>query len=263
MTSRTVAVGDAIVAYEVDGDGPGLVLVHGTGGDGRTHWDLVASALRTGRTVVRPTLSGSPGTTDGGGPLTLDALAAQVVAAADDAGLAAFDLVGYSLGAAVAARLAASVPERVRRLVLVAGFASADDARARLEFGLWRSLIRTDHDAAARLFMLTGFSPAFLVAMGEEQVEAAVRVGVEGDDWDGMLRQVDLDAVVDVRADLARITAPTLSIGCTHDAMVGASHARAVAALVPGASYAEVDAGHLVVFEAPQALAAELDAFLP
>jgi pimeloyl-ACP methyl ester carboxylesterase len=45
--------------------------------------------------------------------------------------------------------------------------------------------------------------------------------------------------------------------------MVGASHARAVSALVPGASYAEIDAGHLVVFEAPQALAAELDAFLP
>jgi pimeloyl-ACP methyl ester carboxylesterase len=29
---HTVAVGDATVAYAVDGAGPGLVLVHGAGG---------------------------------------------------------------------------------------------------------------------------------------------------------------------------------------------------------------------------------------
>ncbi len=261
--TRTVPVGDAVVAYESDGTGPGLVLVHGTGGDAHSHWDAVVAELSGGRTVVRPTLSGSPGTTDAGGPLTLDLLAAQVLAVADDAGLDAFDLVGYSLGAAVVARLAAKTPQRVRRLVLIAPFASAQDPRMRLEFGLWRDLVRTDHEAAARLFMLTGFSPAFLSAMTDEAIDAGVRIGVEGDDWPGMLRQVELDAVVDVRADLAALTAPTLVVGCTHDAMVGAEHARAVAALVPGAAYAEVAAGHLVVLEAPAALAAELDTFLP
>jgi 3-oxoadipate enol-lactonase len=242
--------------------GPGLVLLHGTGGDGRTHWDPVVAELRPGRTVVRPTFAGSAGTSDGWGVLTVDLLAAQALAAADDSGLTTFDLVGYSLGAAVAARVAARSPQRVNRLVLVAGFACSDDPRMRLEFGLWRDLIATDHEAAARLFMLTGFSAAYLSALGDEQIEAGVKAGVVGDDWAGMARQVALDAAIDVRADLAMVTAPTLSIGCTQDAMVGSAHARAIVGMVPGAAYAEIDAGHLVVFEAPAELARLIDDFV-
>lgn len=259
---RTVHAGDALVEYEHDGRGPGLVLVHGTGGDARSHWDLVLPHLRDGRTVVRPTLSGSPGTTDAGGPLTVEGLAAQVVAAVDDAGVDTFDLVGYSLGAAVAAHLAAAIPERVRRLVLVAGFASADDPQLRLEFALWRGLVGTDREAAARLFMLTGLSPGYLSALGDEQIEAGVRFGVDNDDWDGMGRQIDLDATVDVRATVASIRMPTLCVGCSQDAMIGVGRTRDLAALVPGASYAEIDAGHLVVFEAPAQLARLVDDFL-
>lgn len=257
-----VRVADATVAYECEGAGPALVLVHGTGGDAHSHWDAVVADLGGGRTVVRPTLSGSPGTTDDGGPLTLDVLTAQVLAAADAAGVGAFDLVGYSLGAAVVARLAATRPDRVRRLVLVAPFASSDDPRMRLEFGLWRDLIRTDHESAARLFMLTGFSPAFLSGMGDEAVEAGVLLGVDGDDWAGMARQVALDALVDVRVDLAAVTAPALVVGCTQDVMVGAEHARVVAGLVPGSTYAQIESGHLVVFEAPADLARLIDGFL-
>jgi pimeloyl-ACP methyl ester carboxylesterase len=81
-----VEVGAAKIAYRVDGAGPGLVLVHGTGGNSETNWNQLVGRLSESRTVVRPDYSGSGATIDDGTPLTVAALAAQVVAAAENAG---------------------------------------------------------------------------------------------------------------------------------------------------------------------------------
>jgi pimeloyl-ACP methyl ester carboxylesterase len=48
-----VEVGGAKVAYRVEGKGPGLVLVHGTGGNSETNWTQVVGRLFT-RTPPRP-----------------------------------------------------------------------------------------------------------------------------------------------------------------------------------------------------------------
>jgi hypothetical protein len=73
MTARvsTVDVDGAQVVFHVDGTGPGLVLVHGTGGDAESNWAGVVGPLGVGRMVVRPNYSGSSETSDDGGPLTV------------------------------------------------------------------------------------------------------------------------------------------------------------------------------------------------
>jgi pimeloyl-ACP methyl ester carboxylesterase len=161
----------AKVAYRVDGSGPGLVLVHGTGGDSLTNWGHLVEYLSPHWTVVRPDYSGSGDTKDNGGPLTAAVLAAQVVAAAQAAGTVPFDLVGFSLGAAVAAFIAAEYPTLVRSVVLLAGFASGEDSRQKMQFELWRNLIRSDRRSMARLVLLTGFSPDFVSGLGDAAVE--------------------------------------------------------------------------------------------
>lgn len=204
---------------------------------------------------MRPDYAGSGKTEDDGRPLSLPVLAAQVVAAARDAQAVPFDLVGFSLGASLAAHIAAEYPEAVRALILLAGFASGADARMQLEFGLWRDLIRSDRRAMARLVLLTGFSPDFLAGLSPEQIEESVAAIVAGNQWEGMGRQVELDLSLDVREQLKRITCPTLVIGCTHDQMVPPAHARALAAAIAGAGYAEVNSGHLAPLECPDAVA--------
>jgi Predicted hydrolases or acyltransferases (alpha/beta hydrolase superfamily) len=258
----TIDTTDAKVFYRVDGSGPGLVLVHGTGGNSETNWAQMVPALARHWTVVRPDYSGSGRTVDGGGALSVEILAAQVVAAARAAGAAPFDLVGFSLGAAIAAVIAASHPDLVRRVVLLGAFAASDDPRQMMQFDLWRDLIRRDRRAMARFLLLTGFSPDFLSGMGDDAVETAIDLLVRDSDWDGMARQIDLDLAIDVRAHARRIGKPTLVVGGTLDHMVPPAQAREVAGLIPGAHYAEMATGHLGLLERPGMVAALIRDFL-
>lgn len=248
---KNIEVSGATVSYRVDGSGQGLVLVSGTGGTLQSNWDHLIDALAPHRTVVRVDYSGSGETRDSHEILSVEILAEQVVAAAKASGAEPFDLVGYSLGASVAIHIAAQYPERVRSLVLLAGFASAEDSRLQLQSGLWLDLIRLDPRAFARLVLLTGFSPAFLSQLDEQQIGEWVEAICTVNRWDGIARQIDLDRRLDVRAQLPRIAAPTLVIGCAQDQMVPVEHSRALAAAIPGAHYAQLDSGHLAPFERP------------
>jgi len=259
----TVVRGAATVDYQAAGSGPGLVLVHGTGANADTNWALVRERLERRWTVVRPNYAGSGATRDDGAPLTVAGLADQVLAAAEAAGAVPFDLLGFSLGAAVALKLAAEHPDKVRRLVLLGGFAGSADARLQLEFHLWRALIeRGDHDTLARLVLLSGFSPAYISRLDDATVAATVAEIVATTDWPGMARQVALDLTLELGAEAGRIRNPTLVIGCTLDHMVPPAHAQALAARIPGATYASLASGHLAPVEQPDELLDLVEPFL-
>ncbi|MBC6458486.1 alpha/beta fold hydrolase [Actinomadura sp. HBU206391] len=255
----SVLVADAEVHYSVDGSGPGLMLVHGTASSGETNFGHLVDRFAADRTVVMPDYSGSGETTDGGGDLTVEGLADQVAGAARAAVTGPVDVLGFSLGAVVAAATAAREPGLVGRLVLLAGWPHGDDARHRLTFGLWRDVLRADPDLFARLALHQALSPSYLSALGDEGVAFALGA-VQG--GPGVARQVDLDLRADLTALLPSITAPTLVIGLTRDQIVPVERARLLHEAIPGSRYAELDSGHLALFERPDELVDLVRGFL-
>lgn len=108
-----------MIAIDAAGDGEPLVLLHGVGAN-RIIWQHAAPRLARTRLVLAPDLPGfgeSPPVADG---FDLNRTADAVADATVATGAQPFDLVGNSLGGAVAAVLACRRPELVRRLVLVA-----------------------------------------------------------------------------------------------------------------------------------------------
>ncbi|MDH4255246.1 MAG: alpha/beta hydrolase, partial [Gammaproteobacteria bacterium] len=117
--SRFVDVLGMRVHYRDEGDGPPLVLLHGTSSSLQT-WDAWVDILRYDFRVVRLDLPGFGLT--GPDPMrdySIDRYIEFVDAFANAAGLGAFSVAGNSLGGQIAWHYALVYPERVQRLVLI------------------------------------------------------------------------------------------------------------------------------------------------
>ncbi|MDA2804082.1 alpha/beta fold hydrolase [Nocardiopsis suaedae] len=105
--------------YEVHGQGEPLVLLHGAlVGIGSCFGALLPELARD-RRVIAVEMQAHGRTPDVDRPLRVEHLAEDVAALVEGLGLGEADVLGYSLGGAVAFQLALTRPELVRRLVLV------------------------------------------------------------------------------------------------------------------------------------------------
>ncbi|WP_328379073.1 alpha/beta hydrolase [Streptomyces sp. NBC_00440] len=254
-----IDVNGIAVHYTAQGNGRGLLFVHGTAADGETNFGHVREHFTDRFTVITPDYSGSGHTPLHEGELSLDELVDQVIGAARAATDEPIDIVGFSLGAVVAAAAAAKHPELVRRLILINGWARNDDPRQQLALDLWRRLPDIDEDAFAAYSALLIFSPPFLAGFGSEGVKSTV-AGIKAEL--GTLRQIELDGRVDIRDRLASITARTLVIGSTRDVLIPVEHSREIHAAITGSDYAELESGHMVVFEKTEQLVELVGEFL-
>ncbi|WP_405655289.1 alpha/beta fold hydrolase [Streptomyces sp. NBC_00019] len=89
-----------MLAYDILGSGPALVLLPGIGGSAADTWETLLADLAAEYTVVLADLPGSGRSPLPAGPLEAGAVADQVVATAHRAGLSDFVIAGTSLGAA-------------------------------------------------------------------------------------------------------------------------------------------------------------------
>ncbi|MFE3179069.1 alpha/beta fold hydrolase [Amycolatopsis sp. NPDC059090] len=225
------------------GEGPGLLLAHGAGGGVRANFGPLLDDLARTHTVVGADYPAAGG--------TLDELADGLVATAVDAGVEQFTVLGYSLGTAVAVRVATRHPDRVTGLILTAGLARPD-ARMELALDVWAELLKGDRTLLAKFLMLTAFSEQFLATLTPEQLTATV-AGLAESVPAGTAKQVELVRSVDTRAELASIAVPTLVIATTLDALVPPRHSRELADGIPGAELVEIESGHGITDEAPDA----------
>jgi pimeloyl-ACP methyl ester carboxylesterase len=111
--------------YEIRGRGKPLVLLHGGVHTIDLTFGPLLEPLAAGRQVIAVEFQGHGHTADTGRPMTIEALAGDVVALLDQLGIAEADLFGFSLGGLVACAVAVGAPDRVGRLIV----ASADPHR--------------------------------------------------------------------------------------------------------------------------------------
>src|SRR5437588_1754152 len=111
--------------YEIRGSGRPLVLLHGGLMTIDLNFGPLLEPLAAGRQVVAVELQGHGHTPDTDRPMTIEALAGDVVALLDHLGIAEADLFGFSLGGLVAYAVALGAPTRVGKLIV----ASADPHR--------------------------------------------------------------------------------------------------------------------------------------
>jgi pimeloyl-ACP methyl ester carboxylesterase len=220
------------VRYRVAGVGPPVVLVHGLSGSWRW-WTSVYERLAERRRVYMLDLPRL------GLRLSAAELGAWLGRWLRAGGLDSVDLVGHSLGGLVAAELAASEPERVLRLALVAP--AGIPCGRRLSTRALR-LVETLYDIRGRLPTMAG---------------DALRAGPLG-----LIDGAFFASVRDLRAELASVRAHSLLVWGELDRLVPMTVVPDWQQALPGARLVVLQCGHVPMWEAPNELAACLATFL-
>ena len=107
--------------YEIHGEGQPLFLLHGAfSGIGTSFGKLLPGLAKT-RQVIGLEMQAHGRTADIDRPLSLEGMADDVAEAIQKLGLEQADVLGYSMGAGVALRIAVRHPRVVRKLIVASG----------------------------------------------------------------------------------------------------------------------------------------------
>src|SRR5262249_913955 len=127
--------------YEIHGDGSPLALLHGAMGTIDSCFADLLPALAVTRQVIAIELQGHGHTADVDRPLSYQQMAADAAALLEALGIELADLVGYSMGGAVALQMAMQHPRRARRVVFAGGTSYRRD-------GLYPEMLEEPESAA-------------------------------------------------------------------------------------------------------------------
>lgn len=232
--------------HQQTGDGPPLLLA-GSLGTSLAMWDPQAEALGGSHRVTRFDLRGHGRSPVPDGPYTMDDLGGDVLALMDHLGLERASYCGLSIGGMIGQWLAIHAPDRIDRLVLLCTSAHLPPA------DVWRDRAETVRAAGTPEAVADGvlgrwFTPQFAGAHGD--LVAGFRAMISSTPAEGYAACCEAIAVMDLRPELARITAPTLVVAGAQDPATPPEHGRGIAEGVGDGRLEVLDPGaHLISVE--------------
>jgi haloacetate dehalogenase len=275
-----VDVGEAILRVRHGGSGPAVLLLHG---HPRTHatWHRVAPLLAPRHTVVCPDLRGygessKPRTTPDHAPYSKRAMARDCVALMRGLGYGRFAVVGHDRGAYVALRSALDHPAAVERLAVLDAVPIAEalarcDARFAASWWHWFFFGQTE-TPAERVINADpdGWYRARAEQMGEEAYADYRRAIHDPATVHAMMEDYRAGLGLDRRHDEEdqeagrRVACPVLVVWALGDDLpdLYGDVLDVWSGWAEDLRGAAVQSGHHMAEEAPEALAAELLAFL-
>ena len=228
-----------------------VVVFSGSLGSSHRMWDAQLRAFEKRFRVVRYDTRGHGSSPVPLGSYGIDDLADDLIALLDRLKVERAHLVGLSLGGMTAMRVAARNPERVLRLGLLCTGVGLPPASNWTERA---AKVRAHGCAAvAAAVVERWFTPEFLVAHPDiRSVHQAMVADTSAEGYAGCCEAI---AALDLRDDLASITAPTLAIAGADDA---ATPPAALAEIATGVKNARLlvvpNSAHLANVEQPDAI---------
>ncbi len=251
----------ATIHYEVEGEGPPLLMIAGIASDSSS-WAPLAELLAPRFRLIMPDNRGS-GRTKFPGILNVGDIAGDYIALLDHLEMKTTAVLGHSLGGMIGQRIASLRPERVTRLVTLSCSSRIGDKERMLFKDMARLYARIEPQLWFRLLYQWLFASP--VVYSEPAIKAMAEASTNY-----LHRQSPRDFALQVEAVdrmrpavLQAIKCPVLAIAAERDILtppkvVFAGHAgvaRLETATIP-------NAGHSMHWEAPEAVAEAVARFL-
>ena len=247
--------------YVEHGSGDPVLLVHGLGGTGTGIFKRLLAPLSGQHRVIAYDLRGSGQSSVTPGPYTVELLADDVDALLAALGLDAVTLVGHSLGGGIVLDYAATRPARVRAAIGIGAVTGLPEQGKQGMEARARTVERQGMAAIAETVATNGLAPSFRETNPEE-LEALVAL-IAANDPAGYAAQCRALVAIDVTSRLGEIRCPVLLVCGEQDQASPPAANKTNAALIPNARLVELaDTAHIIPWEKPDELFAELTAFL-
>ncbi len=263
MTEQHLVVGSVEMHVEVVGEGAPVVLLHGLGLSGAL-WGRVRDHFGPGYQLIVPDLRAAGGTREiEREELSLERWADDLVGLLDALGVEHPVLVGHSLGASIALKVALEYPAKVRALALIGADATLSNLAPRMLASAERIESMGMEKWVAEFWSK---NPPFSSRSLEREpaILAEYRDLVLANDPLDYVRQCRAIAVAeDLSGRLGDVTQPALVLIGAKDDRTLPEHGRALAERLGDARVVELpDVGHTLPLEAPDAVAAAVSTFL-
>lgn len=260
---KQVRVDDITIACQDMGSGYPLVLINGFASTMDMWNPPVLAALRERFRVLVFDNRGTGYSTASEKEFTIPLFAEDTLSLMAALGIGKAHILGLSMGAAIALELAISRPEKVDRLILVAGECGGAEA-VKADPEVWARLTDksgTPAEIAERMFSLI-FPPewlrehpdpwAYCPEVYETTSEAnAARQIAAFKGWQGCCRK------------LGRIASKTLVVTGTRDVIIPPANSAMIAQGIPGARLLEIrGAGHGLMYQEPDRISRAILDFL-
>jgi 3-oxoadipate enol-lactonase/4-carboxymuconolactone decarboxylase len=233
--------------HVVDGpaDAP-VVVLYPSLGSTLELWEPQVEPLSKHFRVVRVDARGHGGSPAPDGPYSIDDLGGDVVALLDRLGVERAHIVGVSLGGMIALWMAINHPQRVDHIVPTATAAALPEAG----FDARAATVRADGTQAIADAVLGRWLTPEGRAADPARAER-MKGWILSTPDEGYAACCDAIDALDLVGELPSITAPTLVVSGLRDPAIPPEHQVRIAAGVPGARLAAVDAAHIPNVEQP------------
>jgi 3-oxoadipate enol-lactonase len=249
-----VAIGDNELNYERAGEGEPLLLIQGMSGTHLSWGEPFLAPLRESFDVVIFDNRGIGLSAPIDGPFTIAEMAEDTLGLLDELGIESAHVVGISMGGMIAQELALARPERLRSLTLGCTYCGGPGSQLMPEESVQKLLAGMssgDREKAIRASYEVNLSPAFRA--DEARYDAFHRMATE---VPVAKRTIELQAQAifghDTSARLGEISAPTLIVHGTDDAVLPYPNGQLISSLMPHAGFETLEeVGHMFWWEQP------------
>lgn len=251
------------MAYEMEGSGPAVLLLHGFPFN-RTMWREQVKALSDSYRVITPDLRGFGETgAKGDAPATMREMAEDVAALMDSLEIERFALGGLSMGGYVSFAFYRHFPLRVRTLILADTRPQADTDEAReMRERQAEQVLREGMESITEAMLPKLLAPATLSE--RKRVVEELRAMMNSTEAEGAAAALrGMSARPDQTHLLPRILAPTLIIVGSEDQLTPVKDAEVMHREIRGSRLEVIEgAGHVSNLERPSEFNHALRQFL-
>ena len=200
--------------YKLEGSGKTLVFIHGLS-DSLLYWEFLARNLKDNYQVLRVDLQGHGESKLENEEITLDTYVNDLNNLLERLNISKVNLIGFSLGSAVALSFAAKYPQKVDCLVLMSAFYKADNTLTDT-LNQFKNALEISFEEFYDVILPMVLCEEVIDA-NKEELELLKGMASQTANTEAYIKAVDVCLNLNAENDLPKIDVPTLILASSHD----------------------------------------------